>query len=145
MTEERRMNGVEFLTQVRKAKERERKLQTRAEQLEALATDTAYHMNGLPIGTGQPDADRTGTMSAAMCDAKAELEEVRETLRRVQEEVTQMILQVEDPDAQTVLLLQYIKGMKYEEIAATMHFSVGWVYQRRRNGIREIEEMIGRG
>ena len=74
MTERKNMSAVEYLMQIPKADALVRKLETRVNNLRMLATDNARYLNG-PIGHGQPDYDKTGTLMAEICDAEEELAE----------------------------------------------------------------------
>ena len=144
MTERKNMSAVEYLMQIPKADALVRKLETRVNNLRMLATDNARYLNG-PIGHGQPDYDKTGTLMAEICDAEEELAEARSVDFRIREEVGKTICRIENRDAQDVIFMRYMKGMKWDEIAAQKIFSVQRVYQLRRMGIREIERIIGSG
>jgi len=144
MTERKNMSAVEYLMQIPKADALVRKLETRVNNLRMLATDNARYLNG-PIGHGQPDYDKTGTLMAEICDAEEELAEARSVDFRIREEVGKTICRIENRDAQDVIFMRYMKGMKWDEIAAQKIFSVQRVYQLRRIGIREAERIIGSG
>ena len=144
MTERKNMSAVEYLMQIPKADALVRKLETRVNNLRMLATDNARYLNG-PIGHGQPDYDKTGTLMAEICDAEEELAEARSVDFIIREEVGKTICRIENRDAQDVIFMRYMKGMKWDEIAAQKIFSVQRVYQLRRMGIREIERIIGSG
>ncbi|MBR2602193.1 MAG: hypothetical protein IKE08_05820 [Clostridia bacterium] len=144
MTERKNMSAVEYLMQIPKADALVRKLETRVNNLRMLATDNARYLNG-PIGHGQPDYDKTGTLMAEICDAEEELAEARSVEFRIREEVGKTICRIENRDAQDVIFMRYMKGMKWDEIAAQKIFSVQRVYQLRRIGIREAERIIGSG
>ena len=141
MTERKTISVVEYLGQISEADERVRKLEMRVSNLRTLATDNAHHMNG-PIGHGQPDYDKTGTLMAEICDAEEELAESRSADFRIREEVGRTICRIENTDAQDVIFMRYMKGMKWDEIAAEKIFSVQRVYQLRRIGIEEMERVI---
>ena len=141
MTERKNMSAVEYLMQIPKADAKVRKLETRVRNLRTLATDNAHHMNG-PIGHGQPDYDKTGTLMAEICDAEEELAEARSVDFRIREEVGKTICRIENRDAQDVIFMRYMKGMKWDEIAAEKMFSVQRVYQLRRIGIEEMERIL---
>ncbi len=140
MTERKKMNAVEYLMQIPEADAKVRKLETRVNNLRMLATDNARYLNG-PIGHGQPDYDRTGTLTAEICDAEEELAEARSAAFRIREEVGRTICRIENRDAQDVIFMRYVKGMKWENIARETMFSVQRVYQLRRIGIAEIERI----
>jgi len=144
MTERKNMSAVEYLMRIPKADALVRKLETRVNNLRMLATDNARYLNG-PIGHGQPDYDKTGTLMAEICDAEEELAEARSVDFRIREEVGKTICRIENRDAQDVIFMRYMKGMKWDEIAAQKIFSVQRVYQLRRIGIREAERIIGSG
>ena len=141
MTERKTISVVEYLGQISEADERVRKLEMRVNNLRMLATDNARYLNG-PIGHGQPDYDRTGTLTAEICDAEEELAESRSAAYRIREEVGRTICRIENRDAQDVIFMRYMKGMKWDEIAAEKIFSVQRVYQLRRIGIEEMERVI---
>ena len=141
MTERKNMSAVEYLMQIPEADEKVRKLETRVNNLRMLATDNARYLNG-PIGHGQPDYDKTGTLMAEICDAEEELAEARSVDLRIREEVGKTICRIENRDAQDVIFMRYMKGMKWDEIAAEKIFSVQRVYQLRRIGINEMERIL---
>ena len=141
MTERKNMSAVEYLMRIPKADALVRKLETRVNNLRMLATDNARYLNG-PIGHGQPDYDKTGTLMAEICDAEEELAEARSVDFRIREEVGKTICRIENRDAQDVIFMRYMKGMKWDEIAAQKIFSVQRVYQLRRRGIEDVEMMI---
>ena len=140
MMEKKILNAVEYLNQIQEADRKVRKLERQIQNLEMLATDIAHHMNG-PIGHGQVDYDKTGMLTAEICDAKQELEEARKASAEIREEVGGTINRIENEDAKDVLMLRYLKGMKYDQIAEKLSFSVRRVYQLRKKGIREIERI----
>ena len=144
MTEKKMMSGVEFLNQIQEAKARVRKLCDKIRNLEAMATDDAYHLTG-PMGHGQTDRDKTGTLIAKKCDAERELEEAEKAAEEILDEVGMVITQIDNQNAQNVIRMRYVDGMKYEDIATEMMFSVPRIYQLRRTGIKEVESIIRSG
>ena len=142
MMEKKMMSGMEFLNQIQEAKARVRNLRARIRNLEAMATDDAYHLTG-PIGCGQTDRDRTGTLIAEKCDAEKELAEAKKAAAEILDEVGTVISRIGNPDAQDVIRLRYVDGKKYNDIAVETMFSVPRVYQLRRTGIAEVETLIG--
>ncbi len=141
MKERKIMSAEEYLRQITEADERVWKLETRVNNLRTLATDNAQYLNG-PIGHGQTDYDKTGTLMAEICDAEQELAEARNADFRIREEVGRTICRIENTDAQDVIFMRYMKGMKWDEIAAEKIFSVQRVYQLRRIGIEEMGRVI---
>jgi len=144
MMEKKMLSAVEYLNQIQEAKVRVRKLKARILNLEAMVTDDAYHLNG-PIGKGQVDRDKTGTLIAEKCDAERELEEAEKASADILDEVGLVITQIDNQDAQNVIRMRYVNGMKYEDIATEMMFSVPRIYQLRRTGIKEVESIIRSG
>ncbi len=140
MMEKKMLSAVEYLNQIQEAKVRVRKLKARILNLEAMVTDDAYHLNG-PIGKGQVDRDKTGTLIAAKCDAEQELAEADRAAAQILDEVGMAISRIENPDAQDVIKMRYVDGMKYDEIASEKKYSVQRIYQLRRSGIEEVERM----
>jgi len=141
MTERKNMSAVEYLMQIPKADALVRKLETRVRNLRTLATDNAHHMNG-PIGHGQTDYDRTGTLMAEICDAEEELADARSADAEIREAVGKMICRIDDENVQTLMMMRYIQGMKWGDIAAEMAYSEQWIYTLRIKGIQEIERLL---
>ena len=141
MMEKKTMNAVEYLNQIPEADAKVRKLRARVENLEALATDIARHMNG-PIGHGQADSDKTGTLAAEICDAKQELEEAEAAAGEIREKIGNMICQIEDGKITKIMLKRFLQGMKWKKIAKEMMYSEQWIYELRLKGIQEIERML---
>ena len=81
------------------------------------------------------------TLMAEICDAEEKLAEARSAAYRIREEVGRTICRIENGDAQDVIFMRYVKGMKWENIAREKMFSVQRVYQLRRIGIGEIERI----
>ena len=144
MTEKKTMTAVEYLNQIPEAKARVRKLKARIMNLEAMATDASYHMNG-PIGHGHVDEDRTGMLIAEKCDAEKELAEAEKIAAKILNEVGTVISRIEDQDAQDVIRLRYVDEMQYDDIAEKKVFSIQRIYQLRKTGIEEVEKMIKNG
>ena len=136
-------SAEEFLRRIPAAETAVQKLETRLFHLRMLATDNAHHMNG-PIGHGQADHDKIGTLAAEIADTERELDEARETAARIREEVGRMICRIEDEKIQRVMMKRYIQGMKWDEIMVDMRYSRQWVYELRTKGIEEIERLIGK-
>ena len=140
MTEKKMLSAVEYLNQIQKAKARVRKLRARIRNLEAMTTDNAYHLTG-PIGHGQTDRDKTGTLIAEKCDAEKELAEAEKAAAQILDEIGTVISRIGNQNAQDVIRLRYVDGKKYDDIAAETMFSVPRVYQLRRSGIEEVERI----
>ena len=138
MMEKKMMSGVEYLNQIPQAKARVRKLKARIQSLEAMITDDAYHLSG-PIGHDQADQDRCGTLIAEKCDAEKELAEAEEAAAWILDEVGTAISRIQNQNAQDVIRLRYVDGMKYDDIAMKLMYSIPRVYQLRRKGIEEVD------
>ena len=136
-------SAAEFLRQISDAEATVHKLETRLFHLRMLATDNAHHMNG-PVGHGQADQDKTGTLAAEICDTEQELRKAQESAVRIREEVGRMICRIEDEKIQKVMMKRYIQGMKWSEIAGDMMYSEQWIYELGTRGIEEMERLIGK-
>ena len=136
------MNAEAYLQQISDAEEKVQKLESRLFHLRMLATDNARHMNG-PVGHGQGNPDKTGTLVAEIADTERELEEARSAAALIREEVGRVICRIEDEKVQTVMMKRYIQGMKWDEIVEDMRYSEQWIFKLRTKGIEEIGRLIG--
>ena len=71
-------------------------------------------------------------------DKKKEIEKEIERLNNLKVEVTSVISQIDNGNYRMVLMLRYLKSMKIEEIAETMHYSIPSVKRWHREALEVL-------
>lgn len=93
----------------------------------------------LPSSRGSSsDDDRPGGDETDLADPKASSPD-RATIEREMESEVQGIIHALSPKYQTVILLRYVEGLPYEEIAEALSCSVGTVKSRLNRAHRLLE------
>lgn len=64
-------------------------------------------------------------------------------LEKVNEQVTEMILHLEDPTERDVLFKLYIQGISFNEIAEEMHESCDSARSIHKCSIEHLQEVLG--
>ena len=126
---------LQAVMELRRHIEREENL---LEVLRARAgTPPTAKLDGLP--KAKATASRTEILAVKISDAERELE-------RLREEETETILnlairiseRVKATNTQKILILRYIEGLKFAEIAAAMNYSEEAIYYLHRRGVKEF-------
>ena len=71
-------------------------------------------------------------------DKEKEIEKEIERLNNLKVEVTSVISQIDNGNYRMVLMLRYLKSMKIEEIAETMHYSIPSVKRWHREALEVL-------
>ena len=71
-------------------------------------------------------------------DKEKEIEQEIERLNNLKVEVTSVISQIDNGNYRMVLMLRYLKSMKIEEIAETMHYSIPSVKRWHREALEVL-------
>ena len=71
-------------------------------------------------------------------DKEKEIEKEIERLNNLKVEVTSVISQIDNGNYRMVLMLRYLKSMKIEEIAETMHYSIPSIKRWHREALEVL-------
>ena len=71
-------------------------------------------------------------------DKEKEIEKEIERLNNLKIEVTSVISQIDNGNYRMVLMLRYLKSMKIEEIAETMHYSIPSIKRWHREALEAL-------
>ena len=71
-------------------------------------------------------------------DKEKEIEKEIERLNNLKIEVTSVISQIDNGNYRMVLMLRYLKSMKIEEIAETMHYSIPSIKRWHREALEVL-------
>ena len=133
------MTAREYLERVREAEARAERLRQRAENLRMLLTDTAMHLRDVPESRGT-DLQRNEAIYAEIDALERESREAEEEAQAIRAEVGLAICRIEDPVIQRVLMMRYLEGMKWREVAAKIGCCIAQVYRYRDIGYAELEK-----
>lgn len=116
------------------------------EQLRAIYDKAGLH--AVDYSRDKVSASAKDTLSEVIAEAMdMETEAFKESLRELfqeQREVIDAIGSLENIDAADVLTAFYIRGRNIAEIADDFDRSLSWVYRRYHEGLKEINEYLGK-
>ena len=126
----------EFLKRYQKAVKREQDILDEIQRLRADKMFPSVCNDGMPRGSSQTDlSDYVAEIDAAIEDLKEErLEKIK-----IYREIEMRIRCMKDEDEQDVLRMRYIKGMKWEDIAAKMNYSYSGTLKLHGRALANIE------
>ncbi len=78
-------------------------------------------------------------------DMEREIDADTDRLVDLKREIAEVIGRVEDPEAQTVLMLRYLCYKNMNEIAEETGYCERNVFKIRNRGIQAVEEILGLG
>ena len=112
--------------------------------------DQIYRLRGLATKMTQtltPDkvqshgeGDRVAVIVGKIVDMEREVDECIDGLRSIKREVEDAIAQVPDGSQRKVLILRYINGLRWEEIAVQLNYHYRWVLELHGRGLRAVEK-----
>lgn len=75
-------------------------------------------------------------------DLESQIQGDKEYLCVLTDKITELILEIEDPDERYLLLLRYIKLESWEQIAASLNYSVSWIYKLHGRALHSFQKKI---
>ena len=94
---------------------------------------------GLGSTGGGTSGNSTENALIRLADTEREVQERLKELAVIREEISQAIKQVEDLDAQTILVWHFLNYKSFDDIAGSMHYSRPTVMRKYK---KAIEKMI---
>ena len=133
--------ACEYLSRVRESERNVERMKERVLNLRMLLTDTSVHLTDMPH-SDSPDLQKHETLHAEIDALEREIENAEATAVDIRLDVGRTVCRLSDPMSQRVLLLHYLEGMKWKEVAEKIRYSVPRVYQLRDAGIQELDQML---
>lgn len=134
------MTAKEYLMQVQKLEYKIKRMKQRSEEYERLS-----HSISSPCYDREP-VSGTRNLEAPFvkwimkkCDLDKEIEALEEKLLNLKAEVMLTIETLDNEDYKNVLVLHYINGVAWEEIAERMFVSVSTVFNWHRNSLQILK------
>ena len=131
-----------YLTQYRRALERERQVAEEIARIEEQATSTTARLTGTP--NTQTPGDKVGNGGARVADKRRLLDEIRTESEGLREEIFLTINEVKDRARAELLHRHYIGGQGFADIAEAMHYSDRWVIEIHKRALDDIAEILAR-
>lgn len=123
-----------FLRRNYRTEDRIRIKRQRLEHLEEVSTTITQTVKAAAAYTGP--GDKVGDSAAAIADLKDEIVQELAELSVIQRETALAIrLLVSDNTLRAILEAYYLAGMRWEEIACTMHYAYRWVQRLHRKAL----------
>lgn len=125
-----------YLMSYRWAKKQEERI---LEEIQELRMDKMFPStvnDGMPKGSEQRDLS---DYAAKLDELIQELKEERlEKIKRLQS-IERVIKEIDNEDAQTILRLRYIDGLKWEEVCVSINYEWAQMHRIHERALREIK------
>jgi len=135
------MTAKEYLDQVKRADRLLASLRLRAENLRMLLTDTAVHITGMARGHST-DEQRYETLHAEIDEAERKISEAEAAAEEIRAEVGMMLCRIWDPIMQKVLIMHYLDGKRWAEVAGEIGYSLQQTNRYKNAGLKELEAIL---
>lgn len=106
-----------------------------------LLTDTSVHLTDMPH-SDSPDQQKNLMLLAEIDEMEREINEAEATAKGTRLEVGMTVCRLSDPIIQKVLLLHYLEGKSWRDVADEIRYSPAQTYWFRDAGYAELEEML---
>lgn len=133
--------ACEYLGRVRQADRHVEWLRERVANMRMLLTDTSVHLTDMPH-SDSPDQQKNLTLLAEIDEMEREIKEAAATAKETRLEVGMTVCRLSDPIIQKVLLLHYLEGKSWRDVAGEIRYSPAQTYRFRDAGYAELEEML---
>lgn len=95
----------------------------------ACLEEAARYLSPAGDGVGGGPSDRVGRMAGQIADERAELERMEERYSQAVAEAMGILEGLADPLERKVLMIRYIEGTRWEEVAAKSNCSIRTCYR----------------
>ena len=130
-----------YLGRVRDAERHVEWLLERVANMRMLLTDTSVHLTDMPH-SDSPDPQKHEAIYAAIDALEREITAAEAAAKAARLDVGMTVCRLSDPMSQRVLLLHYLEGMKWKDIADEIRYSIPRVYQLRDEGMQELDQLL---
>ena len=133
------MTAKEYLRQYRDADDAINAKLDQIHRLRELATKTTQTLAKDRV-RASGEQDKVAKIVTKIVDMEREVDECIDGLRSIKREVEDAIAQVPDGSQRKVLILRYINGLRWEEIAVRLNYHYRWVLELHGRGLQTVEK-----
>ena len=133
------MTAKEYLRQYRDADDAINAKLDQIHRLRELATKTTHTLAKDRV-RASGEQDKVAKIVTKIVDMEREVDECIDGLRSIKREVEDAIAQVPDGSQRKVLILRYINGLRWEEIAVRLNYHYRWVLELHGRGLQTVEK-----
>lgn len=133
--------ACEYLCRVREAERHVAWLRQRVENMRMLLTDTSVHLTDMPH-SDSPDMQKHETLHAEIDELEREIAEAEKAKEDIRIEVGRTVCRLSDPIIQRVLILHYLDGKRWKDVAVAIKYSVPRTHQFRDMGMKELDQLL---
>ena len=126
----------EYLRGYQKSLKREQDILDEIQELRADKMFPSIVNDGMPHGSSQTDLS---AYAATLDEMIEELKQERLKRAKLRWKIVRDIRALENEDEQKVLRLRYIKGLKWDEIAAEMNYSYKWIHKIHGKALKNFK------
>ena len=139
MTQEERKRKVDWLNRAFHAEKNAKAWAAKLERDRSLAERITRHTSGsAQTGAGGAGNNSIENYLIRLADTQKRLQETHRALVDVREEICTAIRQVDDLDAQTILVWHFLNYKTFEDIASHMHYSRPTIMRKYRQALEKM-------
>ena len=135
------MTVKEYLSRPKELKEEIRCDLDNLAALRSIVENRTTHLSFTAGRNPSKNKDAFERTMIRITEAEEKIEEKKARLEEMQVEVIGMIAQLKKPRLRKVLMLHYINGLSWEEIAKKIDRTESRVFQMHREGLRRLEKL----
>ena len=133
--------ACEYLGRVRAANRHVEWLRDRKANLQMLLTDTSVHYTDMPH-SDSPDLQKHQTIQAEIDEIERQITAAEASAAEIRLEVGRTVCRLSDPVVQKALILHYLDGKYWTDVAGVIRFSIAQTYRYRDAGLAELEKLL---
>ena len=118
------MNAKEYLLRYKLMTTKIETAERELADLREKSTAVAVNLDGMPHGSRL--SDRTARLAAEIADSETALTDMRAQAERIRRDILRTLDKLSDPTDYKLLYLRYVRGYKWEAVAAELCYSYQW-------------------
>lgn len=124
------MTAKEFLSLYKSTEQELAEMDEKIMRLKSKAEKVTPTYGGIGGASGGMNSDKIPTYVCLIMDEEARTQDHRNEINQIRADVEHAIYAVSDGTARTLLIMRYISGRTWEQIAVSMHYSYVHVVHR---------------
>ena len=89
-----------------------------------------------------PDLQKHETLHAEIDELEREIKDAEVSAAEIRGEVGMTVCRISDPICQRVLILHYLDGMRWKDVAQQIEYSVSRAHQSKDAALKELDQIL---
>lgn len=136
------MTAKEYLSQLLNLERLIEAKRLECERLDTMSKKVSSTLSECKV-EASPDNDKNAVIIIRMIDLKKDISEQMKVYAELQAKISKEIDAVEDIRYRSLLIMRYINGLKFGDIADKMNYGTRWVLILHREALKEFDRLHG--